>query len=368
MKQLFTFIRKEYYHVTRDRKTLMMLFGLPIVLILLFGFALTNEIKNARIIICDYAQDQTSEQIINKIKASKSFEVENVILNEDQIYTAFKKGKIKLAVVFPANLNTDLSHLNKAQIQIIADASDPNIATILTTYITSIISDYQASLAQNMSLPLQIIPEIRMLYNPELQGATDFVPGIMALVLVLVCVLMTSVSLVKEKEMGTMEVLLVTPMNPFLMIIAKAVPYFFISLVNLVFILLLSVYLLDLPFKGSLLLFFVESSVLIVTALSLGLLISSITSSQQTAMLISLLGMMLPTMIFTGFLFPIENMPWPLQAVSNIVPAKWYYIIVKDVMIKGLGFTFIWKETLILFCETFFLLVISFKKFRIRLE
>jgi ABC-2 type transport system permease protein len=352
MKQLFTFIRKEYYHVTRDRKTLIMLFGLPIMLILLFGFALTNEIKNAQIVICDYAQDQTSQEIINKIKASKSFKVEKVILNEDQIYTAFKKGKIKMAVVFPENLNSDLVHLNKAQIQVIADASDPNNAAILTTYITSIIADYQASLLQNTSLPLQIIPEVRMLYNPELKGATDFVPGIMALVLVLICVLMTSVSLVKEKEMGTMELLLVTPMNPFLMIIAKAVPYFFISLVNLVFILLLSVYLLDLPFNGSLLLFFAESSVLIITALSLGLLVSSITSSQQTAMLISLLGMMLPTMIFTGFLFPIENMPWPLRVVSNIVPSKWYYIIVKDVMIKGLGFTFIWKETLILFCET----------------
>jgi ABC-2 type transport system permease protein len=367
MKQLFTFIRKEYYHVTRDRKTLIMLFGLPIVLILLFGFALTNEIKNAQIVICDYAQDQTSEEIINKIKASKSFEVDKVILNEDQIFTAFKKGKIKLAVVFPANLSSDLVHLNKAQIQIIADASDPNTATILTTYITSIISDYQASLAQNTSLPLQIIPEVRMLYNPELKGATDFVPGIMALVLVLICVLMTSVSLVKEKEMGTMEVLLVTPMNPLVMIIAKAVPYFFISLVNLVLIVMLSVYMLDLPFIGSLPLFFAESSILIVTALSLGLLISSITSSQQTAMLISLLGMMLPTMIFTGFLFPIENMPCPLQFVSDIVPSRWYYIIVKDIMIKGLGFSFIWKETLILFFEAIFLLVISFKKFKIRL-
>ena len=368
MKQLFTFIRKEFYHVTRDRKTLMMLFGLPIVLILLFGFALTNEIKHSQIIICDYAQDQTSEQIINKIKASNSFEVEKVILNQKEIYAAFKKGTIKLAVVFPANLNTDLNHLNKAQIQIIADASDPNTATILTTYVTSIIADYQATLTQNTSLPLQIIPEIRMLYNPELQGATNFVPGIMALVLVLVCVLMTSVSLVKEKEMGTMEVLLVTPMNPFLVIIAKAVPYLAISIINLVFILLLSVYLLDLPFNGSLLLFFAESSVLIVTALSLGLLISSITSTQQTAMLISLLGMMLPTMIFTGFLFPIENMPWPLRAISNIVPSKWYYIIVKDVMIKGLGFTSVWKETLILSCETVFLLIVSFRMFKIRLE
>jgi ABC-2 type transport system permease protein len=367
MKQFFVFIRKEFYHVSRDYKTLLMLVGLPIVLIILFGFALTNEIKNSKIAICDYSQDEASQEIIDKITASNYFDIDRVVLNHEQIYSAFKAGKIKLAVVFPANFNNDLSHLNKAQIQIIADASDPNTATILTNYLTSIISDYQLQLQQNSAPQMQIVPEIKMLYNPELQGATNFVPGLMAFILMLICVLMTSASIVKEKENGTMEILLVTPMNPLLVIISKAVPYLAISLLNLVIILVLSVYLLNMPFNGNLFLFFAESSLFILTALSLGLLISNITSSQQVAMLISLLGMLLPTMMFTGFLFPLENMPWPLQLVANVVPAKWYYIIAKSIIVKGLGFQAIWKETLILAGTTIFLLVVSFKKFKIRL-
>jgi ABC-2 type transport system permease protein len=205
------------------------------------------------------------------------------------------------------------------------------------------------------------------LYNPQLKGATNFVPGVMALVLMLVCVMMTSVSIVKEKEQGTMEVLLVSPFNPLLVIISKAIPYLVLSLVNLSLILLLSIFLLDMPINGSIFLLVAESTLFITTALSLGLLISNSTNSQQAAMLISMMGMMLPTMLFTGFMFPLENMPKALQVIANIVPSKWYYIIVKSIMIKGLGFSAIWKETLVLLGMTFFLLIVSFKKFKIRL-
>ncbi|HTE09697.1 MAG TPA: ABC transporter permease [Chitinophagaceae bacterium] len=368
MKQFITFIRKEFYHVFRDRKTLLLLFGLPIAQIILFGFALTNEIKNSKIVICDYAKDNATQRIIDKIAASSNFEIENTLLSHQQVEDAFKSGEIKLAVIFPAGFNNDLLHFNKATVQVIADASDPNTATTLTNYITTIVMDYQKELTQLNPLPWQIIPETRMLYNPELKGATNFVPGVMALVLLLVCVLMTSASIVREKEKGTMEILLVSPFNPFLVIISKAVPYFVLSLVNLVIILLLSVFLLDMPFNGSLLLFFAESSLFIITALSLGLLISNSTDSLQSAMLVSLLGMLIPTMLFTGFMFPIENMPKPLQVISNIVPSRWYYIIVKSIMIKGLGFAAIWKETLILFSMTVLLLLVSLKKFKIRLQ
>lgn len=368
MKQFLAFIRKEFYHVFRDSKTLLMLFGLPIIQILLFGFALTNEIKNSKIIVCDYAKDAASQRIINQIEASKSFEIEKSLLSHNQIEDAFKSGKIKLAVVFPANFNDDLMHLNKSQLQVIADASDPNTATTLTNYINLIVSDYQRELMRTNKIPYQIIPEIRMLYNPELKGATNFVPGVMALVLLLVCVLMTSVSIVREKEKGTMEVLLVSPINPFLVIIAKALPYFFLSIINLTVILLMSYFLLEMPFNGSILLLYFESSLLILAALSLGLLISNSTDSQQIAMLISLMGMLIPTLLFTGFLFPIENMPLPLQVIANIVPSKWYYIIVKSIMIKGLGIKAIWKETLVLVGMTVFLLLVSLKKFKIRLE
>lgn len=367
MKQFLSFVRKEFYHVFRDSKTLLMLFGIPIVLIILFGFAVTNEIKNAKIVVCDYAKDPASQEITNKLSVSETFLLDRTLLSPSQIEEAFKKENIKLAIIFPVNFYKDLQHLNKAQVQIIADGSDPNAASTFTQYATSVIMEYQQKLMQNAKMPYTISPEVRMLYNPELKGTINFVPGIMALVLLLICVLMTAVSIVKEKETGTMEVLLVSPFNPFLVIISKAIPYLALSLVNLAVILLVSVTLLDMPINGSVLLLFGASTLLIICALSLGLLISNVTQSQQSAMLISVMGMMLPTMLFTGFMFPLENMPNALQVFSNIIPSKWYYIIIKSVMIKGLGFSAIWKETLILFGTTCFFLIISLTKFKIRL-
>jgi ABC-2 type transport system permease protein len=367
MKRFTAFVKKEFFHVFRDRKTLLLLFGMPVAQIVLFGFALTNEIRNTGIVVCDYANDEASRRIIERLKASKSFRLDAVYQDRRTIESAFRSGRIKLAIVFPAHFNDDLLHLNAAQVQVIADASDPNTANTVTGFATGIIMDYQREILGGVVLPMQIKPEIRMIYNPELKGATNFVPGVMALVLVLICVLMTSVSIVREKELGTMEVLLVAPFNPILVVVSKAVPYFLLSLVNLTVILLLSVTLLDMPVNGSVLLLYFESAILILCALSLGLLISNSTSSQQAAMIISLMALLLPTMMFTGFMFPIENMPIPLQVISNITPAKWYYIIVKSVMIKGLGFSAIWKETLVLVGMTLLLLGISIKNFKVRL-
>lgn len=367
MKQFITFVKKEFLHVFRDRKTLLMLFGLPIVQIILFGFALTNEIKNAKIVICDYAKDNASQQIIGRFEASRQFEIEQSLLSHQQIETAFKEGQIKMAIVFPANFNKDLLHQNKAQVQLITDASDPNTATTLSSYATQIIMEYQKDLMQLQQLPYRINTEVRMIYNPELKAAVNFVPGVMSLILLLVCVLMTSVSIVKEKESGTMEILLVSPFNPFLVIVSKAVPYLVLSLVNLTVILLLSVFVLGMPVNGSVVLLYAVSTLFIITALSLGLLISNVTASQQSAMLISLMGMLVPSILFTGFMFPLENMPYPLQLVANVVPAKWYYIIVKSIMVKGLGFSAIWKETLVLLGMTLVLLAVNIKKFKIRL-
>ena len=368
MKQLVSFIKKEFYHVFRDWKTLLMLFGLPIVQIALFGFALTNEIKNANIVIVDNAHDLASQQITDKIDGSNFFHIKKSLMTPSQIDAAFKEGSIKLALVFPANFNADLLHLNKATIQVIADASDPNTAMTLNNYISSIVTDYQQQLSLTKTIPYQIVPEVRMLYNPDLKGAPNFVPGVMAMVLLLVCVMMTSVSIVREKELGTMEILLVSPVKPILVIISKAIPYLLLSLINLSAILLLSVYVLDLPIKGSLILLFGASTLLILTALSLGLLISTVTSSQQSAMFTSMLGMMLPTMLLSGYMFPIENMPLALRIISNIIPARWYYIIVKAVMLKGLGFAAIYKEMLILAGMSVFFTLLSLRNFKIRLE
>lgn len=367
MKQLFTFVRKEFLHVFRDRKTLMMLFGLPIVQITLFGFALTNEVKNARIVVMDYSKDIATKRLTDKIEASRYFEVEKSLKTHDEINAAFKTGKIKLAVIFPENFNNDLQHLNKAQIQIIADASDINTATTLTNYITAIVGDYQREMMNNASIPLSITPEVRMLYNPELKGEHTFIPGIMAMIMLLVCVMMTSISIVREKELGTMEILLVSPFKPLLVIIAKFIPYLLISILNITSILLLSVYALHLPVQGSLLLLYSESLIFIITALGIGLLISINAESQQTAMFGSLMATMLPTLLLSGFIFPIESMPLPLRIISNVVPSKWFFIIVKSIMIKGVGLAVIWKETLILTGMMLFFLTLSMRKFKIRL-
>jgi len=368
MKELFVFIKKEFLQVFRDKQTLLMLFGLPIAQIVLFGFALSSEVKDSRIVVADYSKDVVTTQIISKISASKYFDIQQTLQSANELQTAFKKGTIKMAVIFPANFANDLQHTNKATIQVIADASDPNLATTITNYITQIINDYNTKSGIATGQPLQIIPEVQMLYNPELRGAPNFVPGVMALVLMLVCTMMTSVAIVKEKELGTMEILLVSPFKPIYIIIAKLTPNLLISVLNLFIILILSALFLDLQVKGSVLLLTFCSILFILTSLSIGLLLSINAQTQQAAMMASLMGMMLPTMLLTGFLFPIENMPIVMQWLANLVPSRWYFIIVKKVMLKGLGIGSVWKETLVLLGMCTMLFAISLKRFKIRLQ
>jgi ABC-2 type transport system permease protein len=368
MKQLIVFIKKEFLHVFRDRKTLLMLFGLPIAQIVLFGFALSNEIKNSKIVVVDYSKDPVSTQLTAEIAASKYFNVARSLSNARGLEAAFKKGDIKMAVIFPEHFSDDLIHTGKATLQVIADASDPNQATTVTNYLSQIVTSFNARLAQAAGQPLQIGSQTRMLYNPELRGAPNFVPGVMALVLMLVCTMMTSVSIVREKELGTMEILLVSPFKTVYIIIAKLMPNLLISIFNLFVILILSDVFLDLPVKGSLLLLLVDSILFIMTSLSIGLLLSINAKTQQAAMMGSLMGMMLPTMLLTGFLFPIENMPLPLQWLANAVPSRWYFIIVKRVMLKGMGLGSVWKESSILAGMAILLFTISLRRFKIRLQ
>lgn len=366
-KQFLAFVRKEWFHIWRDKKTLFILFGMPIVQIFIFGFALTNEIKNSRIAIVDLSKDASSQALIQRIAASRYFDIEEELVNTDQADAAFKRGLIKLVLVIPENFAENILHQNKVQVQVIADASDPNTGTTLSNYIQVISTDFQNDINAGKKLPYTITPEVRMLYNPQLKGAYNFVPGVMAMVLMLVCTLMTSIAIVKEKETGTMEVLLVSPLKPFLVIFAKSTPYLLLSAINIASILLLSVFVLGLPIAGNIFLLVGLSLLFTVTSLSLGMFISSITASQQTAMLISLMGLFLPTLMLSGFMFPIENMPLPLRIISNVVPAKWYYFIVKAVMIKGVGLSAIWKESLVLLLMTIVFLTLSVKKYNIRL-
>lgn len=367
MKQFLSFVKKEFFHIWRDKRTMFILLGMPVVQIVIFGFALTNEVKNSKIAILDNSKDAATSSLSAQFDASRYFDLEKNLVTDQQVEEEFKTGKIKMAIVFPPHFEEDLRHLNKAQVQLIADASDPNTANQLANYASAIIMDYQNRITNNKKLPYTIDSELRMLYNPQLKGAFNFVPGVMAMVLLLVCTMMTAITIVKEKELGTMEVILVSPMRPQIVVLAKAVPYLLLSIINITSILLLSVFVLEVPINGSLVLLVAESILFILVSLSLGLLISAGAESQQSAMFVSLIAMFLPTIMLSGFMFPVENMPLPLRIVSNIVPAKWYYSIVKSVMIKGLGLNGIWKETLILSGMMLFFLTMAIKKFKIRL-
>jgi len=368
MKQLLSFIRKEFYHILRDRTTMMILLLMPIIQIILFGFALTTEVKNTEVVILAPTNDEASNRIIDKLNASAYFDVVETIHNNDEIEGVFRDAKAKLVVVFEEHFAEKLRQNGKAHIQLIADATDPNAATSFTFYASNIIASYQQELMGPSVNPYQIIPEVKMLYNPQMIGAFNFVPGVLGMIMILICAMMTSIAIVREKEMGTMEILLVSPMKPIYIILSKISPYFVLSFVNFATIMLLSVYVLKVPIVGSLMSLVAVSLLYIFVSLSLGLLVSTLTNSQQAAMLISGMALMIPVMLLSGMIFPIENMPLPLQWFSDLIPAKWYIIAVKSIMIKGLGITSVLKEVGILCLMSVVLVGISLKKFKIRLE
>lgn len=368
MNRFRGFIKKEFYHIFRDKRSLFILFGMPIVQILLFGFAITNEINNVNIAVFDLSKDATTEEIINKIEASKYFNIKNYIDNEAAIEASFQKGTIKAVLIFENNFSNKLIKENNAIVQIITDATDPNTANTISNYITAILQKYQQEINTSSNLTYQIIPKARMFFNPELKSVFMFVPGVMTIILMLVSAMMTSISITREKELGTMEILLVSPLKPFQVVVGKVIPYIFLSIINAAIIILLSILIFKMPLQGSLILLGLESILFIITSLSLGIFISTISSTQQTAMMISLVTLMLPTILLSGFIFPISSMPIILQVISNIIPAKWFVIILKAVMLKGVGFSFIWKETFVLIIMTLFFIILSIKKYTIRLE
>ncbi len=368
MKRFIGFIKKEFYHIFRDKRSLFILFGMPIVQVLLFGFAITNEINNVDIAILDHSKDATTKEIINKIAASKYFSIKQFIDNEAAIETAFKKGQIKAVLNFEKDFGKKIVAEGKATVQILTDATDPNTANTISNYVSSILQNYQREINKDVQLAFQIVPKTRLIYNPELKSVFMFVPGVMTIILMLVSAMMTSISITREKELGTMEILLVSPLKPFQVIVGKVVPYIFLAVINAIIIILLSIFVFRMPVQGSFILLGAESVLFIINALSLGILISTVSASQQTAMMVSLMGLMLPVILLSGFIFPINSMPFPLQVISNIIPAKWFIIILKGIMLKGVGLAFVWKETLILMGMTLFFIVLSVKKYKIRLE
>jgi ABC-2 type transport system permease protein len=341
---------------------------MPVLMLLIFGFAIRNEVNNAKVGILDLAKDEVSSVIIQKIAASKAFQVNAYLTSYDEVETIFRQAEIKEIIVFEKDFARNLTRTGNASVQLITDATDPNLANIVQTYTNAIIADYVQELNGNSMPDVGIKVHSTMMYNEELASVNLFVPGLIAVILMLVSALMTSISITREKEMGSMEILLVSPLKPNHIIIGKVLPYLVLSVVNVFTILILAKYIFQVPFVGSYLLFFAESILFIVTALSLGVFISSVANNQQTAMMVSLVVLLLPTILLSGFIFPVESMPLPLQVISNIIPAKWFLVIVRGIMLKGSGILIIWKETAILIGITLIFITLSLKKFKVRLQ
>jgi ABC-2 type transport system permease protein len=337
------------------------------MMMLIFGFALSNEVKNSKIAILCPSMDENSRILIDRLDQSAYFSVVKRLSAPTEIESFFQKSQGRLVVVFPEGFANQLAHDKKTNIQLIADASDPNAANIVVSYASMIIRDYQKELMGDAEMPYSIQIENRLLYNPQSISAFMFVPGVMTLILMLLGAMMTSISIVKEKELGTMEILLVSPVRPIIVVLSKTIPYALLCFIDVIIILLMARFVLNMPIRGDIFLLLLESILFIFTTLSLGLLISNSVEQQQVAMFISLVGLLMPSLIFTGFMFPIENMPLPMQVISNIVPTKWYYKILMSIMVKGLGWQHVWKETLILMVMTLVLLGMAIRKFKIRL-
>lgn len=367
MKQFIAFVKKEFFHIFRDRRTMLILLGMPVVQIILFGFAISTEVKNVRLAVLDPANDIMTRKITDRLDASEYFIVTHLFHSPQELNKAFEKDEVDMAIVYSENF-ADRLYVGDARIQLITDGTDPNMATLQTNYASGVIAAVGKELIPPGVSSASLVPDIKLLYNPQMKSVYNFVPGVMGLILMLICAMMTSISIVREKEIGTMEVLLVSPMKPLFIILAKTVPYFVLSFVNLTTILLLSVFVLDVPIAGSLFWLIMVSLLFIFVSLALGILFSSVARTQVAAMLASGLILLMPTIILSGMIFPIESMPLLLQWISDVIPARWYIQAVRKLMIEGVSVEFVLKEISILVLMATVLLVVSFKKFKYRLE
>jgi ABC-2 type transport system permease protein len=369
--RFISFVGKEFNHILRDTRTLMVLLVMPVVMIVLFGFALSTELKNVKVGVYTPSSDVFAQKLISRIDASEYFTVVLDASEKEELDAAFLNNNIEVAIIFQENFYYQLSHEGSANVQILLDGTNMNIAQMAQFYLRNIIARSQTDLAEEVIMnnvdpswvpPVEIKPSTTMLYNPQMKSSFNFVPGVMGMILTLVCSMMTSVSIVREKERGTMEVLLVSPVKPFLVIIAKTIPYFVISAVNLATTILLAIYLLQVPVSGSMLWVVMISLLYIMVSLSLGILVSTLVSTQEEAILISAMVFLLPTLLLSGMLFPIESMPVALQYFSNVIPARWYIDAMKALMIQGVSVKYCLDIVLILF--GFLIAITSFSVYK----
>ncbi len=374
MGSLNAFVRKEFHHILRDRWTLLILLVTPIIMLVLIGFAMTTEVKGTTFMVIDPSRDSSTREIIESLSKSDYFSFGGYLPDDGRVDGAFRTGEAGLILVFPAGFDSLKAREEGAGILLITDSSDPNTARTLTQYASAIIMRVarESAGALGNSGPLknsgQVSVETRLLYNPAMKGAYNFVPGVLGMILLLICAMMTSISIAREKESGTMEILLASPMRPTAIIFAKTVPYFVISCMNLITSLLLSMFVLGVPVRGSWAALIIVSFLYILVGLLIGIMISTIAESQIVALLISGMGMMLPVMLLSGMMFPTESMPFILRLFSNIIPTRWYISAMRKIMIKGLGLGSITRELAILTLMAAVVLFISLRKFKPRLE
>lgn len=352
MKQFLSFVIKEAKHILRDKRTMMMLFGMPIVMMLLFGFAITTDVRNVRIVVVMSNADHATQTAIDRLSASEYFTIEKVVQTPAEAERTIRHQKADMAIVFAKDFASKHSGL-----QIIVDGADPNMSQQWTNYAQSVIFNANNTLINS-----------KMLYNPRMKSAYNFVPAIMGMLLMLVCAMMTSISIVREKERGTMEVLLVSPIKPIMIIIAKVIPYLVLAFVILISILLMSRFVLEVPLEGSLFWIFAISTLYILLALSLGLLVSNIAQTQLVALLISAMVLLMPIVMLSGMMFPVESMPKVLQWISGIVPTRYYIEAMRKLMIMGVGVKEVLRELVILSAMFIGILGLSLAKFKKRLE
>ena len=360
MKEIAAFIKKEFLHIFRDVRTMMIVLVLPVVQILLFGFAMSTEVNNAVVDILGDVNDPQVRMIVQRIDNNPYLETGAYLSTEAEMDARLRKGKSKAVVCFERNFNQKSEKDGNAAIKVICDGSDPNTAQMVGNYIQGVVNEDIDSGAS--------VHAVQMMYNPDMNSSYNFVPGVMGLILMLICSMMTAVSIVREKEFGTLELVLVSPVKPFWIIISKLIPYLVLSVVNFASIILLARFVMGVPIRGSLALVSVSSLLFVGASLGLGLLISTISRTQQTAMLLCGMGLTMPTMMLAGIIFPCESMPVALQLISDIIPAKWYIIIIKRIMIQGVGFAAIAKEFIILAGMMILLLWFSIKRFKTRLQ
>ena len=368
LKIFWAFVIKEFYHILRDKRTLLILFGIPVALVLLFGYTVTNEFKGAQMDVLDYARNASSMELIGHMQSSGHFRLRKLLASEHELEDGFKEGSTKLVMVIPKDFAADLYGKHPFTIQLLADGSDPNNANTLEQYATSMIKTFQRTRLQAGNIAQAITIESRMLYNPQLISAYNFIPGTIGLILLIISAMLTSLTIAKEKETGTMEILLVSPLSPMLIILGKVTPYALLAFIDAVLVLVLGYFVFDVPIIGNLVLLLLSCLLYVITCLALGTLISTVSKTQQDAMMRSLIGLMMPSLILSGFLFPATSMPVILQWISKVIPATYFIEILKGVMLRGVGLRFIALEVLVLLVMTAVFLIMAWKNFKIRLE